>query len=143
MQSKKIFLCMCCIFNSLYYSLRRASIGFKLAAFTDGRSPKIRPISMENTTEPIIAGILIAVGAPDTWATTFDSIIPITTPLIHPILVSTEASVKNCPRMTFFLAPMAFFNPISLVRSVTDTSIIFITPMPPTRREILAIQISC
>ena len=49
-----------------FYSLRRASIGLRLAAFTDGRSPKIRPISMENTTEPIIAGTLMAVGAPDT-----------------------------------------------------------------------------
>ena len=30
--------------------------------------------------------------------------------------------------------------PISLVRSVTDTSIIFITPIPPTKREIPAIN---
>ena len=125
------------------YSLRSASIGFRLAAFTDGRSPKIRPISMENTTEPIMAGMLMAVGAPDTCATTFDRMIPSTTPMIPPILVSTEASVRNCPRIIFFLAPMAFFRPISLVRSVTDTSMIFITPIPPTRREILAIQISC
>ena len=27
--------------------------------------------------------------------------------------------------------------------SVTDTSMIFITPIPPTNREMLAIQISC
>ena len=77
-----------------------------------------------------------------TLDTTFESPIPRTTPIIPPTLVSTAASVRNCPRITFFLAPIAFFRPISLVRSVTDTSMIFITPIPPTRREILAIQIS-
>ena len=35
-------------------------------------------------------------------------------------------------------APSAFRMPISLVRSATDTSMIFITPIPPTRREIPA-----
>ena len=39
-------------------------------------------------------------------------------------------------------APMAIFRPISLVRSVTDTSMMFITPMPPTTREMAAIQMS-
>ena len=36
-------------------------------------------------------------------------------------------------------APRAFLVPISRVRSVMDTSMIFITPMPPTSREIPAI----
>ena len=36
-------------------------------------------------------------------------------------------------------APMAFFKPISRVRSVTVVSIIFIIPIPPTTREIPAI----
>ena len=36
-------------------------------------------------------------------------------------------------------APSALRRPISLVRSVTDTSIIFITPIPPTTRLIAAI----
>ena len=35
------------------------------------------------------------------------------------------------------MAPMAFFRPISPVRSVTDTSIMFITPMPPTSSDML------
>ena len=73
-----------------------------------------------------------------TWA----KITPLITPITPPRLVSTADSVKNCSRIRFFLAPMAFFRPISLVRSVTDTSMIFITPMPPTSREILAIQMS-
>ena len=89
-----------------------------------------------------IDGTLIAVGEPVTFPTTFDSPIPVITPIIPPILVSTEASVRNCPRIVFLRAPIAFFNPISLVRSVTETNMIFMTPIPPTRREILAIQIS-
>ena len=36
--------------------------------------------------------------------------------------------------MFFLVAPMAFRMPISLVRSVTETSMIFITPTPPTIR---------
>ena len=44
---------------------------------------------------------------------------------------------KNAP----FLSTDRFFQ--SLVRSVTDTSIMFITPIPPTSSEILAIQINC
>ena len=41
--------------------------------------------------------------------------------------------------MELFGAPRAFLVPISLVRSVMDTSIIFITPIPPTKRAIPAI----
>ena len=37
---------------------------------------------------------------------------------------------------------MAIFRPISRVRSVTETSMMFMTPMPPTTREMAAIQIS-
>ena len=74
-----------------------------MAAFTDGRSPKIRPISMENTTEPIMAGMLMAVGAPDTCATTFDRMIPSTTPMT---VSYTHLSVKA-----------ANLNPIDALRS--------------------------
>lgn len=36
--------------------------------------------------------------------------IPVITPAIPPIEVSTTASVKNWNRMAFFLAPMAFLD---------------------------------
>ena len=36
--------------------------------------------------------------------------------------------------MSFFFAPTAFLNPISLVLSVTETSMIFMIPMPPTNK---------
>ena len=79
----------------MIYSLLNASIGFRFAAFTEGRSPKITPINVENSTEPIMAGILIAVGAPEISDTTLDKIIPRITPITPPILVSMEASVRN------------------------------------------------
>ena len=90
------------------YSLLNASIGFKFAAFTEGSSPNTTPITVENNTAITIDGTLIAVGEPVTFPTTFDSPIPVITPIIPPILVSTEASVRNCPRIVFLRAPIAF-----------------------------------
>ena len=44
--------------------------------------------------------------------------------------------------MSIALAPIAILIPISLVRSVTETSIIFIIPIPPTIKETEAIDAS-
>ena len=52
---------------------------------------------------------------------------------------SMTASMRNCIRIVPRLAPMAFRMPISRVRSVTVTSMMFIMPMPPTMSEMLAI----
>ena len=41
----------------------------------------------------------------------------------------------NCKRMSQSFAPMAMRIPILRVRSVTDTSMMFMMPIPPTRRE--------
>ena len=41
--------------------------------------------------------------------------------------------------MFFGVAPNAFLTPISRVRSVTDTSMMFMMPIPPTRRLTAAI----
>ena len=64
---------------------------------------------------------------------------PSTIPMATPTRQSTIASVMNCRRIEPFVAPNAFLVPISLVLSVIDTSIMFITPIPPTRSEIPAI----
>ena len=58
---------------------------------------------------------------------TLESITPTSTPTKPPRLVSTTASVRNCPSIAPFPAPIAFLSPISEVRSVTDTSMIFMT----------------
>ena len=44
----------------------------------------------------------------------------------------------NCARMFAGVAPMAIRRPISRIRSVTETSMMFMMPMPPTRSEIAA-----
>ena len=48
------------------------------------------------------------------------------------------ASVKNCIAISRLVAPSALRTPISRVRSVTDTSMMFITPMPPRKSVISA-----
>ena len=48
------------------------------------------------------------------------------------------ASVTNCNSTSRLFAPIALRMPISRVLSVTETSMMFITPMPPTRSEIPA-----
>ena len=59
-------------------------------------------------------------------------------PRPQPIMHSTTASMRNWVRMVPRFAPMALRMPISRVRSVTVTIMMFIMPMPPTTREIPA-----
>ena len=54
--------------------------------------------------------------------------------------LTVPASNTNCCIMCFFFAPRDLRIPISLVRSVTDTSIMFIIPIPPTSREMPAMH---
>ena len=49
------------------------------------------------------------------------------------------ASTRNCRRMSLASAPTAIRRPISRVRSVTDTSMMFMIPTPPTSSETAAI----
>ena len=115
-------------------------MGLRFAALTAGIMPKRMPMTMENTTATRLAGRLTDEGVPDREEITRLNTIPAATPSTPPMLVRVAASVRNCRRMRRFRAPMAYFSPISLVRSVTVTSMMFITPMPPTRREMLAIH---
>ena len=64
--------------------------------------------------------------------------IPLIMPINPPIMVIMADSERNWSMMERVLAPKALRMPISLVRSVTDTSMIFITPIPPTISEIAA-----
>ena len=65
--------------------------------------------------------------------------IPKAIPIIPPSPDKVIASIKNWFLISEGLAPTAFLSPISLVHSVTDTSIIFMIPMPPTTKDIAAI----
>ena len=59
--------------------------------------------------------------------------------MIPPSADRIADSVRNWIRTSLVLAPSAFLMPISRVLSVTDTSMIFMIPIPPTSREIAAI----
>ena len=63
-------------------------------------------------------------------------------PNIPPRIHRTIASIINCIIITELVAPNALRKPISFVLSVTDTSIIFITPIPPTSKLIEAIPVN-
>ncbi len=63
---------------------------------------------------------------------------PSATPMTPPAWPSSDASTRNCRRIPG-VAPSALRRPISRIRSVTETSMMFITPMPPTSSEIAAI----
>src|SRR6058998_698752 len=60
-------------------------------------------------------------------------------PMTPPINDSVMASTRNWSRMSRPRAPTAMRRPISRVRSVTDTSMMFMMPMPPTSSETEAI----
>ena len=49
--------------------------------------------------------------------------------------VISTASVRNCSKKLRCLAPMAMRMQILRVRSVTETSMMFMMPIPPTSRE--------
>ena len=63
-------------------------------------------------------------------------------PSSPPMAEVVPASMTNWLRMSLRLAPRDFRMPISRVRSVTDTSMMFIIPMPPTSREMAAMATS-
>ena len=63
-------------------------------------------------------------------------------PKTPPSAEVVAASTTNCARMVRSFAPSALRMPISRVRSVTDTSMMFMMPMPPTSSEMLAMPVS-
>ena len=67
-----------------------------------------------------------------------ERIVPARIPIPPPMTAIIADSARNCSVMDAVVAPIDFRIPISLVRSVTDTSIIFMTPIPPTTSEIAA-----
>ena len=57
------------------------------------------------------------------------------TPITPPTEQTKIASTRNWVKMLENFAPIAFRIPISLVLSFTDTNIMFMTPIPPTRSD--------
>ena len=59
---------------------------------------------------------------------------PTRMPINPPVVEIAAASIKNWINMSLRRAPIAIRMPISFVLSVTATSMIFMTTMPPTKR---------
>src|ERR1700722_5969474 len=55
-----------------------------------------------------------------------------------PVTERVSASMRNCVMMLPGFAPSAMRRPISRVRSVTLTSMMFMMPMPPTKSDTAA-----
>ncbi len=68
--------------------------------------------------------------------TTFPMRMPSTMPTRPPAWQIMMASVRNCQSTLLRVAPKAFVIPISRVRSVTETNIMFIRPMAAPSRVI-------
>ena len=112
-------------------------MGLSLEALIAGAIPNITPMATEKPKAKITDhGVTV-----DTkrMAMIIDTPIPKIIPTTPPVTESITASIKNCFKMSFLFAPSAFLSPISLVLSVTDTSMILATPIPPTQSEIAAI----
>ena len=60
---------------------------------------------------------------------------PTITPRSPPVTDISTDSMRNCNEMTGPVAPTAIRSPISFVRSVTLTSMMFIIPIPATSSE--------
>ena len=69
-------------------------------------------------------------------------IMPIITPIMPPIRVMLADSTRNCCLISDGEAPSAFLIPISCFRSVTVTIMMFIIPIPPTKREMAAMALN-
>ena len=61
--------------------------------------------------------------------------------MIPPSKPMRAVSVKKIVSIVVLLAPIAFIMPISLVRSITDTVVMFIMPIPATNSEIDATEV--
>src|SRR5450759_3556480 len=122
-----------------FYSYLRASIGSRLAAFLAGYQPKNTPITVHTTNDKTSELGNTTIGHDIAAPIIFDAAIPSRIPITPPVILSKIDSVRNCNKISNPFPPIAIRSPISLVRSVTDTYIMFMIPIPPTRREIPAI----
>ena len=111
-------------------------MGLSLEALIAGAIPNIIPTATENP-KAKITDHKVTVDT-SSMAMTMDTNMPRVIPTTPPVTESMTDSIKNCLRMSFLFAPSAFLKPISLVLSVTETSMILATPIPPTSNEIAA-----
>ena len=90
------------------------------------------PVIKEIEIARITASASIVTGKSN-WAIAILPMIAKPKPIKPPIKHIIAASEINCPSMVLLVAPIALRIPISRVRSLTDTNIMFIIPIAPTK----------
>jgi len=124
------------------YSYRNASVGFNCEARFAGNNPNTTPTISDTPKATSTERYDIGTGTPSVNKRMLSGIeIPIKIPTNPPARLITIASVRNCSRISRRDAPTAIRTPISRVRSVTVTSIIFIIPMPEITKAIAETRI--
>ena len=96
------------------------------------------PTPAETSTATTMAASEACVGQFLYDRTRTDVVRPARIPMAPPVMQSSTASTRNCRKMWWLRAPTAMRRPISRVRSVTETSMIFMMPTPPTTSEMAA-----
>src|SRR6266581_1434049 len=118
---------------ALAYSFLNASTGFIRAARQAGKNPDNTPVTSETSnamptmTGDIVAGMTFCISKVSGQA--------IPSPIRPPSKQMVAASMRNWTRIVRRFAPIALRMPISRVRSATDTNMMFMMPMPPTKSE--------
>src|SRR6266571_3940819 len=93
------------------------------------------PMAPATRKAPAAAGAERSVGHCARCAMSRVAAMPRTMPAAPPTRLSAVSSTRNWNRMCPLRAPTASRTPISRVRSVTETSMMFMMPMPPTRSD--------
>src|SRR3984893_4218279 len=97
--------------------------------------PKNTPTPAATTTAIAMAPGVTTADHRSTWRTPPDATNASTTPIRPPITLNVTASARNCRITSRERAPRAIRNPISRVRSVTESSMMFMMPIPPTSSD--------
>src|ERR1700761_686682 len=100
------------------------------------------PVTAQTTKDSTTDDSDTIVGQPRVSVTTCVDTKPSKTPMTPPVTLISTASIRNCINISLPRAPIDIRNPISLVRSVTDTYMIFMMPIPPITSEIPATTVS-
>ena len=95
---------------------------------------------MEPAVGVTVMGISVMMTA-RTLVTMVETMYPRPMPMIPPRADVVPASTTNRLRIVLSLAPSALRMPISRVRSVTETIMMFMMPMPPTSSEMAAMAV--
>jgi hypothetical protein len=123
----------------VFYSYLSEVSGSCSDAFLAGIYPNAIPTVAATPKETIIEIGEIIVRIPVNSVMALASTMPRIIPTIPPARLIMVASARNWKTISVFLAPVAMRMPISRMRSITDASMIFIMPMPPTSKLIPAI----